>query len=102
MTRTAAAPPPATTSSIPIALPALRLLAGLANILDGEHSNELSVLCDRQRPRATLLENAKTVLEKVSLGRDCGDIRLHQVTDARVPLRGVGCGHDLVAREHAH
>src|SRR5918995_3335096 len=62
--------------------------AGLADILDGEHADDLSVLGDRQRSKATLLEEAKTVLEKVSLGRDCGDIRLHQVTDARIPLWG--------------
>ena len=42
--------------------------AGLADILDGEHSNELSVLSNGKRPKATLLQEAKTVLEKVSLG----------------------------------
>src|SRR5215212_1672414 len=36
---------------------------GLADILDGEHANELSVLGDRQRPEATLLQDGKSVLE---------------------------------------
>src|SRR5215212_8331216 len=76
--------------------------ACLADILDGEHADELSVLGDRQRPKATLLQDGKSVLEKVSLRRDCGDVRLHQLTHARVPLRGVGCGHDLLTRDHAY
>src|SRR5215207_5473017 len=113
-----AAPPPATTSSIPtryllavswlVALSPILLtslgsgLSRLADIPDGEHSNELSILGDRQRPKPTLLQDGKTILEKVSLGRDCGYIRFHQLTHARVPLRGVGCAHDLVAREHTH
>src|SRR5918994_5339256 len=115
-----AAPPPATRSSIPTALPACGFLAGrsvtypahlprqrpeqagLADILDGEHANELSVLGDRQRPKATLLQDGKSVLEQVSLRRDCGDVRLHQLTHARVALRGVGCGHDLLTRDHAN
>src|SRR5215207_8861396 len=76
--------------------------AGLADILDGEHANELSVLRDRQRPEATLLQDGKSILEQVSLRRDRGDVRLHQLTHARVPLWGVGCGHDLLTRDHAH
>src|SRR5215218_3173161 len=76
--------------------------ACLADILDGEHADELSFLGDGQRPKATLLQDGKSVLEQVSLGRDCGDIRLHQLTHARVPLRGVGCGHDLLTRDHAN
>src|SRR5215218_7372872 len=76
--------------------------AGLADILDGEHADELSVLGDRQRPKPTLLKDGKSVLEQVSLRRDCGDVRLHQLTHAGVPLRGVGCGHDLLTRDHAN
>ena len=34
----------------------------LANILYGEHADELSVLSNGQRPKATLLEDVKTVL----------------------------------------
>src|SRR5919112_4592544 len=114
-----AAPPSATTSSIPLVLsarsfPGSRSViypafprwrpeqAGLADVLDGEHADELSVLCDRQRPETTLLQDGKGVLEQVSLGRDRGDIRLHQLTHAGVPLRGVGCGHDLLTRDHAY
>src|SRR5215218_428447 len=48
------------------------------------------------------MQDRKSVLEQVSLGRDCWDIRLHQLTHARVPLRGVGRGHDLLARDHAY
>src|SRR5918995_6140381 len=76
--------------------------AGLADILDGEHANQLSVLGDRQRPKTTLLQDGKSVLEEVSLRRDRGDVRLHQLTHARVALRGVGCGHDLLTRDHAN
>src|SRR5918995_1374577 len=114
-----AAPPPATTSSIPLVLsarsfpgrrsviyPALPRYrpeqAGLADILDGEHADELSVLRDRQRPEATLPHDGKGVLEEVGLGRDRGDVRLHQVADAGVPLGRVGSGHDLLARDHAN
>src|SRR5215203_3148376 len=76
--------------------------AGLADILDGEHANELSVLRNRQRPKPTLLQDGKSILEQVSLRRDRGDVRLHQLTHARVPLWGVGCGHDLLTRDHAN
>ena len=37
--------------------------AGLADILDGEHADELCVLGNRQCLKATLLQDAKTVLE---------------------------------------
>src|SRR5919112_2100706 len=114
-----AAPPPATTSSIPLVLsarsfPGSRSViypafprwrpeqAGLADVFDGEHADELSFLRDRQRPEATLLQDGKGVLEEVGPGRDRGNTRLHQVADARVPLGRVGSGHDLLAREHAH
>src|SRR5919112_5353390 len=113
-----AAPPPATTSSIPLVLsarsfPGSRSViypafprwrpeqAGLAYVLDGEHADELSFLGDRQRPETALLQGGKSLLEKGSLRRDGGNTRLHQLTHACVPLRGVGCGHDLLTRDHA-
>src|SRR5215212_3650562 len=76
--------------------------SSLADILDGEHAHQLSVLGNGQRPETTLLQDGKTLLEKISLRRDRGDIRLHQLTHARVPLRGVGRGHDLLTRDHAY
>src|SRR5918995_2341553 len=76
--------------------------AGVPDILDGEHADELSVLGDGQRPEATLLQDGKPLPQKVGLGRDCGDVRFHQVADTRVPLRGVGRGHDLLTRDHAN
>src|SRR5215204_4380324 len=80
MTRKAARPQD-TTSCIPLQLPARGFLAGrsvtylaplprerpekagLADILDGKHANKLSVIRDRQRPEATLLQDGKSVLE---------------------------------------
>src|SRR5215204_3924781 len=48
------------------------------------------------------MQDGKSVLEQVSLGRDRGDVRLHQLAHTGVPLWGVGCGHDLLTRDHAY
>jgi hypothetical protein len=59
----------------------------LANILYGEHANELSILGDRHCPKAALLQDEQTVVKKISLGGDGRNVRFHQVTDKRILTR---------------
>src|SRR5919202_469973 len=75
---------------------------GLADVVHGQHAHQVPRLDDGQGPEAALLQEAGAIREEVGVRRDGGEVRLHKVANARVPLRGVGCGHDLVARDHAY
>src|SRR5215207_3560576 len=70
---------------------------GLAHVIHGQHPNEVAILHDGQCPEAALLQHAVAIREEVGVGRDGGELGLHQVADGVVAGGGVGCGHDLVA-----
>src|SRR5215208_6104492 len=69
---------------------------GLANIVYGQHPYQVTVLYDGQGPEAALLQDTVAVCEEGGVGRDRGKLRLHKVA-----VGGVGCGHDLIARDNA-
>jgi hypothetical protein len=75
---------------------------GLADVVHGQHAHQVCLFHDGQGPEVALLQDAGTVREEVGVGRDGREVGLHQVADVCVPVRGVGGGHDLVARDHAH
>src|SRR5215210_1026060 len=74
---------------------------GLAHVIYGQHPHEVAVLHDGQGPESALLQDAVAVCEEVGVGRDRGELRLHQVADGGVAVGGVGRGHDLFARDDA-
>src|SRR5215218_2527087 len=73
----------------------------LAHVINGQHPHEVAVLDDGQGPEPALLQDAVAVCEEVGVGRDRGELRLHQVADGGVAVGGVGRGHDLFARDDA-
>src|SRR4028118_2378314 len=73
----------------------------LADVVGGQHADEVAILHDGEGAEAALLEGAVAVGKEVGVGGEGGEVRPHQVADAGVLVRGVGGGHDLTSREDA-
>src|SRR5215208_5414901 len=86
---------------VPLHLAKVAKQGGLANIVYGQHPYQVTVLYDGQCPEAALLQDTVALCEEVGVGRKCGELRLHKVADGGVAIGGMGCGHDLIARDNA-
>src|SRR5919202_2370381 len=76
--------------------------ARLADIVHGEHADQLAAFHHGDSSETALLQDAVAIRKKVGVRRDRRDVGLHQVADAPVPLRRVGGGQDLITRDHAN
>src|SRR4028118_2349409 len=74
----------------------------LADVVGGQHADEVAILHDGEGAEAALLEGAVAVGKEVGVGGEGRELRPHQVADGGELVRGVGGGHDLGAREDAY